>query len=207
MLNCEDKKLNLLFVEVLGTISFAFSGAVIAMRHRLDAFGILIITFISSIGGGTLRDVLIGSTPVSWMLDIYLIYTILATYFAAIFFHNKLLKLKNIFFLMDTFGLSLVTILAINKGIAYNLHPLVCIALGTISGCFGGVLRDIVLNEIPVLFKENLYATACIAGGLIYFLSIYFTAEAYTSSILACVTIIFMRFGAHYYKWNLPKFK
>ena len=197
----------LLFVEVLGTISFAFSGAVIAMRHRLDAFGILIITFISSIGGGTLRDVLIGSTPVSWMLDIYLIYTILATYFAAIFFHNKLLKLKNIFFLMDTFGLSLVTILAINKGIAYNLHPLVCIALGTISGCFGGVLRDIVLNEIPVLFKENLYATACIAGGLIYFLSIYFTAEAYTSSILACVTIIFMRFGAHYYKWNLPKFK
>jgi uncharacterized membrane protein YeiH len=197
----------LLFVEVLGTISFAFSGAVIAMRHRLDAFGILIITFISSIGGGTLRDVLIGSTPVSWMLDIYLIYTILATYFAAIFFHNKLLKLKNIFFLMDTFGLSLVTILAINKGIAYNLHPLVCIALGTISGCFGGVLRDIVLNEIPVLFKENLYATACIAGGLIYFLSIYFTAEAYTSSILACGTIIFMRFGAHYYKWNLPKFK
>jgi uncharacterized membrane protein YeiH len=197
----------LLFVELLGTISFAFSGAVIAMRHRLDAFGILIITFISSIGGGTLRDILIGSTPVSWMLDIYLIYTILATYFAAIFFHNKLLKLKNIFFWMDTFGLSLVTILAINKGIACSLHPLVCIALCTISGCFGGVLRDIVLNEIPVLFKENLYATACIAGGIIYFLSVFFTAEVYTSSILACGTIIFMRFGADHYKWNLPKFK
>lgn len=152
-------------LDLLGTIAFAISGALAAMNRRLDLFGIFIIAFVTAIGGGTIRDALIGRTPVMWMENTIYMYIIgLATLFAIIF-RNKINYLKTSLFLFDTIGLGVFTITGVETGIQNNLDPLICITLGAMTGTFGGVIRDILCNEIPVIFRKEIYATASIAGG------------------------------------------
>lgn len=191
-------------IEILGTMAFAFSGAYSAMQKRLDVFGVLIITFVTSIGGGTIRDLLIGSLPVAWILDLQIIITILLTYIMALFFLPKLMRLSKLLFWFDTIGLAVFCVVAIDKGLQYNLHPIVCIALGTITGCFGGIIRDVILNEIPYIFRKDIYASACIAGGIIYFIFYYLGIEQGTTGWIAGIVIGLIRVCAYYFKWRLP---
>jgi uncharacterized membrane protein YeiH len=195
----------LLFViEILGTVAFTFSGVVAATRKKLDVFGILIIAFVTAVGGGTLRDILIGVFPVSWLNNTPLLITIAVTYMGSLFYHQKFSQYKKIFFWMDTLGLALFSIAAINKGVDASLNIPVCIALGTITGCFGGVIRDVLLNEVPYVFREDIYASACIVGGIVYFLVLHFSNnEIYASSIAAAV-VVFVRFLAEFKNIRLP---
>jgi uncharacterized membrane protein YeiH len=157
-------------IDVLGTIAFAISGVLVAMEKKLDLFGVIIIAFVTSIGGGTLRDLLIGNTPVVWMRDATYVVTILTAVVFAILFVRQLKYLRKSLFLFDTIGIGLFTMIGIEKGLEAGLLPVVCIALGTITASFGGVIRDILCNEIPVIFRKEIYATPCIVGGLSYFL-------------------------------------
>src|SRR5579862_8875579 len=136
-------------IEISGTVAFAVSGSFSAMQKRLDVFGVLIMGFVTAIGGGTIRDVLIGDTPVAWMRDYQLPLIILGTVIATILFKKYIKAFKITLFLFDALGLGLFTIIGIQKGLAAGLNPGVCVALGTITGCFGGVIRDILLNNIP----------------------------------------------------------
>src|ERR1041385_4392491 len=142
-------------IEISGTIAFTISGAFSAMQKRLDVFGVLIISFVTAIGGGTIRDVLIGYTPVTWMRDYETPLIILGTGIATIFFKKYIKTFKTVLCLFDALGLGLFTIIGIQKGINAGLNPGVCVALGTITGCFGGVLRDILLNNIPLIFQKE----------------------------------------------------
>lgn len=191
-------------IEILGTIAFAFSGAYSAMQKRLDVFGVLIITFITAIGGGTIRDLLIGSLPVAWILDLQIITTISITYLVALFFLPKLMRLSKLLFWFDTIGLAVFCVVAIDKGVSFNLHPVVCIALGTVTGCFGGILRDVILNEIPYVFRKDIYASACIAGGIVYFACKYIGFDEGTTGWIAGIIIGLIRICAFYLKWRLP---
>ncbi len=155
-------------LDILGTIAFAISGALSAMNRRLDLFGIFIIAFVTAIGGGTLRDVLIGETPVTWMENIIYPYLIGFVTILAIIFRDKIYYLKKSLFLFDTIGLGVFTITGVETGIQNNLDPLISIALGAMTGTFGGVIRDILCNEIPVIFRKEIYATACIVGALAF---------------------------------------
>lgn len=157
-------------VDILGTIAFTISGVSAAMQKRLDIFGILVIAFITALGGGTLRDVMIGDLPVAWIRDIRYPLIVVATTVAAIVFNRLLRNWQNTLLIFDALGLGLFTIIGLQKGIAYGLHPAICIALGTITGCFGGVIRDVILRNIPLIFQKEIYATACIIGGSSYFL-------------------------------------
>ena len=194
----------IVIVELLGVISFAFSGAVSAIQKRLDVFGVLIITFVTSIGGGTIRDLLIGSLPVGWLLDINLITTIFITYLLSFFIHPHAGKIRNIIFWMDTVGLAVFTMVAITKGLQFHLHPMICVALGTITGCFGGILRDVLLNEIPYVFRKDIYASASIAGGIVYFICAKIFNDHNISSIIAGIVIVLIRVGAKYLNWRIP---
>ncbi|KJD35742.1 membrane protein [Tamlana sedimentorum] len=157
-------------IDILGTIAFAISGVLVAIDKKMDLFGILIIAFVTAVGGGTLRDLLIGDTPVSWMKNIAYTYVIIASAIFAIIFRSKINYLRTSLLLFDTIGIGLYTLIGIEKGISANLHPIICIALGTITASFGGVIRDILCNEIPVIFRrETIYATTCILGGVVYF--------------------------------------
>ncbi len=193
-------------IEVLGTISFSISGTFSAMQKRLDPFGVLIIAFVTAIGGGTVRDLLLGDTPVAWIRDVQTCLIILSTLIATIIFKTHIKKFKITLFLFDSLGLGLFTMLGLQKGISFGLSPGVCIALGTITGCFGGVIRDTLLNTIPLIFRKEVYATACILGGLLYFLLLRLNLDLVVAKLLVIAFIFAFRIVVVKYKLSLPKF-
>ena len=193
-------------IEILGTISFAISGSFAAMQRRLDPFGVLIIAFVTSIGGGTVRDLLLGDTPVAWMREVNYCLLILLTSIATIFFKTHIKKFKVTLFLFDSLGLGLFTMLGIQKGIVFGLSPGICIALGTITGCFGGIIRDTLLNTIPIIFRKEVYATACIMGGILYFTLLYFNLKEDLAKVAVIAFIFTVRIVVVRYKVTLPKF-
>lgn len=194
-----------LVLEITGTIAFAVSGALTAINKKFDLFGILFIAFVTAIGGGTLRDIMIGKTPVSWMTDLIYVYLIIAAFVIAIVFRRKLDKFRTSLMLFDSVGLSVFTILGIEKGIDVNLHPLICVALGTISACFGGVLRDILCNDVPVVFHREIYATICILGGILFFFMRYMNIEDEILMVVTASIIFAARLLAVKFKWSLPR--
>jgi len=191
-------------IEITGTVAFAVSGSFSAMQKRLDVFGVLIMGFVTAIGGGTIRDVLIGDTPVAWMRDYKLLLIILGTVVATILFKKYIKTFKITLFLFDALGLGLFTIIGVQKGLAAGLNPGVCVALGTITGCFGGVVRDILLNDIPLIFRKEIYATACIIGGTAYLLLLNVIDEN-INKILAVVLVCAIRIIAVRFKLTLPR--
>jgi uncharacterized membrane protein YeiH len=192
-------------IEISGTVAFAVSGSFSAMQKRLDVFGVLIMGFVTAIGGGTIRDVLIGDTPVAWMRDYKLPLIILGTVIATILFKKYIKAFKITLFLFDALGLGLFTIIGVQKGLAAGLNPGICVALGTITGCFGGVIRDILLNDIPLIFRKEIYATACIIGGTVYLLLLNVIDEN-VNKILAVVLVCAIRIIAVRFKLTLPRF-
>jgi len=192
------------FIDILGTVAFAISGALMAMNKRMDPFGVLIIAFVTAVGGGTLRDVMIGIEPVSWMKNMTFVYVIMASASFAVLFRKRINYLRKSLFLFDTIGIALYTVVGIETGLIAGLHPLICIAMGTMTACFGGVLRDILCNEIPVVFRKEIYATACIFGGLTYFLLLQFFEERHILFVIVGVVVISIRLIAVRYKISLP---
>ena len=191
-------------IDILGTIAFSISGVLIAMNKKMDPFGVFIIAFVTAVGGGTLRDILIGATPVFWMTDMTFLSVIALSAFLAIVFRNQIKHLRRSLFLFDTIGIGLYTVIGIEKGLSVDLHPAICIALGTMSACFGGVIRDILCNEIPVIFRKEVYATACILGGLCYFLAGEFLVDENMIFIISGSVVITTRLLAVVFKISLP---
>lgn len=191
-------------IDILGTIAFAISGVSVAMNKRMDVFGLLIIAFVTSVGGGTVRDVLIGQTPVAWMTNMTYVYVIFGATVFTIIFKRKINYLRTSLFLFDTIGIGLYTVVGVEKGLAIGLNPIICIALGTMTACFGGVIRDILCNDIPVIFHKEVYATACILGGLAYFLLRELPIEKNVIFIIAGATVISIRLIAVKFKISLP---
>jgi uncharacterized membrane protein YeiH len=193
-------------IDILGTFSFAASGAFAAMERRLDPFGVLIIAFATAIGGGTIRDLLIGDLPVAWLNHGTTIWVIVTAALITIFFGSYLKKLDRMLFLFDAIGLGLFTMVGIQKGLAHGFSMGISIMLGTITGCFGGVLRDVLLNNVPLIFQKEIYASASILGGLLFFLMLFMGVGNNPAYILVILTVFFIRILAVRYNWSLPKF-
>ena len=196
----------LFIIEVIGTVAFAISGIRMAAGKRFDWFGAYVVGLVTAIGGGTLRDLLLDA-PVFWMqTSWYLAVTGLSLAFVIIF-RKTLVKHLGALLLFDTIGLALFVVIGIQKSLAFDYPMWVAIAMGMITGAFGGVVRDILINEEPLFFRKDIYATACIAGGCVYWL----TMECGGSEILqqsACaLTVILLRFFAVKYSWQLPTLK
>lgn len=191
-------------LDLIGTMAFAISGALTGYRKKLDPFGLFIIAFVTAAGGGTLRDMLIGRTPVGWMRDLNYIYMITAGFAIALIFRKKLDRLRTSLFLFDTIGLGVFTLIGLEKGIEINLHPVLCILLGTMTACFGGVVRDTLCNEIPVVFRKEIYATICILGGLVFFALRYYKLPDDVVYVATSAVIIAVRLVAVKFKWSLP---
>jgi uncharacterized membrane protein YeiH len=191
-------------IEILGTFSFAVSGASVAMQKRLDVFGIMIIAFVTSIGGGTLRDMMIGHAPVAWLRDATTINVIVVSTIGTILFGKYISKLNISLFLFDSLGLGLYTFIGIQKGIETNFSPGVCVALGMLSGCFGGVIRDTLLNDIPLVFRKEIYASTCILGGFLYFLLTYFHVDVRLAQVIGISTIVLLRIVVVRFNLSLP---
>lgn len=192
-------------LDIIGIIAFSAAGAFAAIDKKLDVFGIFVIAFVTALGGGTLRDIMIGETPVKWMQNITLGGVVLATTIVVVLFTNRLKNYHKILLLFDAFGMAFFTVVGISAGIKVNLEPPVCIALGTITASFGGVVRDIALNTIPLIFqKKEIYATACIIGGILFFVLKDLIASAIVLETICIAVIFLIRILALKFNWQLP---
>lgn len=193
-------------IEVIGTIAFAMSGSVSAMQKRLDPVGVLIIAFVTAVGGGTVRDLLL-DVPVFWMTDLITCAVVFVTAVFAMIFKSIEKNFKTTLFIFDSLGLGLFTIVGIQKGLDAQLHPIICLALGMITGCFGGIIRDTLLNQIPLIFRKEIYALACIAGGGVFLILEKYTILPYILvHVLTIILIVVIRTLAVKYQWQIPKF-
>jgi uncharacterized membrane protein YeiH len=190
-------------LDFIGTFAFAISGIRLAYRKQIDWFGAYLIGLVTAIGGGTLRDILLDVTPF-WMLNSsYLLTTGLAL-LITLLFKDKLARWNNTLFLFDAIGLGLFTIVGISKSLEAGLPIWVCIVMGTITGSIGGVIRDVLLNEVPLLLRKDIYALASILGGLFFFACLHFNISATIAEPLAASSIIFIRIIALKLHIHLP---
>lgn len=191
-------------INVMGSFAFAISGALVALRNKLDPFGVLIVAFLTAVGGGTIRDMLIADRDVFWLFDTNIIYAILAGALTAMIFRSKLHFFHKPIFFYDAIGLGLFTITGVQIGIDYELNAFICVLLGTVTGVFGGVLRDVIVNEIPVVFQKEIYATASIFGGALYLVLIYLKIPNPYLQVIPIICIIATRIIAVTYNISLP---
>ncbi|WGE91535.1 trimeric intracellular cation channel family protein [Actinobacillus genomosp. 1] len=197
-----------LFIQdLIGTIVFAVSGAMAARQHKMDIFGMFILAFVTGVGGGTLRDVMIGSTPVFWMKQpIYVLMITLAVIITAVFKNNISKKeWQTGLLIFDAIGLGVFTVIGVQKGLDFGLHPFIAIALGGITGCFGGVIRDILRNEVPIVLQKEVYVTASLVGGVIFVLFYSAGVESRWVDIATVATVIVIRLLAIRFNLNLPR--
>jgi len=193
----------LYYIDLIGVMVFAISGALTARDKKLDAFGMAAVAFITALGGGTLRDILTGSTPVGWMNDLTYLVMILAGLIISILFGRFIQKLRNTFFLFDTIGISAFTVLGVQKALSFDLHPVIAVMMGMVSAVFGGVTRDVICNEIPLIFRKEIYALACLLGGALFVLLRYFQVSYDLNIVLTIALIITMRILAVRFHWHL----
>ena len=194
-------------LEIIGTFSFAISGALAVkdQKHQ-DWFGASFTAFISSIGGGTIRDILLNSYPLVWISDITIIYAIMAGIVVTFVFYKYLIGLRRTLFFFDTWGIALFTIVGTEKALNLGVRPEIAAIMGIFSAVMGGVIRDMMTNEIPIIYRKEVYATACLAGACCYLILDSLGVERNTCFISASLLIIVIRILAVKYEWSVPRF-
>jgi uncharacterized membrane protein YeiH len=196
------------YLELVGTFFFAISGALAMQDKDQDWFGAGFTGFITAIGGGSLRDILLGSYPLVWIGDINFLYAILIGVVVAIIFFRVIVRLRKTFLLFDTLGISFFTILGVEKAMGLGIRPEIAAIMGMFTAVMGGVMRDTLTNEMPVVFRREVYATACLAGAIVYLLlDLQTPLERNYNLIISISVIIVIRLVSVKYKLALPGFK
>ena len=190
-------------LEVIGTIACAISGIRLAATKNFDWFGAYIVGLVTAIGGGTLRDILL-DIPVVWMHNWWYLAVTALSLLAVIIFKDHLVRRDKMLFIFDSIGLAMFVVIGIDKTLAIDYPMWVAMIMGIITGAFGGVIRDILINEEPLVFRKDIYATACLAGSLVYWL-LYINDVSVIIQQLACaITIIGIRVLTLKYNLSLP---
>lgn len=194
-------------MDLIGTCVFAISGSIVAYEKKFDLFGGFVLGAVTAVGGGTIRDVLIGRTPVGWTQDLNYLWAILLGVILSFFFRKYVMKLRKTMFLFDTIGISLFTILGVEITMELGLSPVIAVAMGTISAVFGGILRDVLSKEVPLIFRKELYATACIIGASVYMLLMQYFEQPWLGASISVLCIFLLRFYSVRNHWSLPIMK
>ncbi|WP_028889689.1 trimeric intracellular cation channel family protein [Tenacibaculum ovolyticum] len=194
-------------LDIAGTFAFAISGALVAIKKDFDIFGVIIIAFVTAVGGGMMRDVLINAHPINWINDINYIWTILTAVGITFLFRSRIAPLRKTMFLFDTIGISVFTLSGLEKGLAYDLHPFVALVMGMVSAVFGGVIRDVLTRKVPLIFKKEIYASACLAGGVVYLILSNFNINKDLHFVIPAAVIFIIRTVVVKYQLELPKVK
>lgn len=188
----------LYILDLIGTLVFAISGSMAASSKKLDLFGAAFIAFVTAVGGGTVRDLLLGTTPVGWMQDTTYIYVILSGVGITFLFKAVVRKLRKTLFLFDTIGIGVFTILGLSKALILEVPAPIAVMMGMFSAVLGGVIRDILINEIPLICRKEIYAMACVAGGTAFvFLQDVLSFEwnvVATISLIIAIRIVVIKF-------------
>ncbi|WP_060872939.1 trimeric intracellular cation channel family protein [Myroides odoratus] len=193
-------------IEFFGTIAFAISGIRLASAKNVDWFGAFVVGFVTATGGGTLRDILLGVTPF-WMLTSVYIWCTIVALMLVIIFPQKLIRLNNTFLWFDSIGLGLFVVVGTEKTLALGYPFWVVAIMATITGVVGGMIRDILINEIPAIFRQEWYALACIFGVFIYYILQAIGLDAAIVQISTAASVFVIRLIATRYRLGLPTLK
>ncbi|WP_371188292.1 trimeric intracellular cation channel family protein [Thalassotalea maritima] len=192
--------------DLFGVIVFALSGALVAGRYRLDPFGVIVLAAITAVGGGTIRDIIIG-VPVFWTVQTEYIFAILATSLITIILVREPKHVPRRFMLVaDAFGLALFAVLGTQKALAYEQTMTAAIILGTMTGVAGGMIRDIICNQIPLILRQEIYATAALLGSSIFVLLDYLQLSEPIAGTIAMLCALMLRLASIYWNMSLPAF-
>ncbi len=193
-------------IEFLGTIAFAISGIRLASAKRFDWFGAIVIGFVTATGGGTLRDLLL-DVPIFWTQASRYIWCTLFAFLIVLCFRKFLVHLNNTIFWFDCIGLGLFVVVGYEKALALDYPVWVCVSMATITGIVGGMIRDILINEVPIIFTQELYAVACILGGILFSVLHYLNVDLAVIEISTAVFVVVIRVLATKYRLKLPILK
>lgn len=195
----------LYILDLLGTAAFAASGAWVGVRQHMDLFGVLVLGVVTAVGGGTLRDLLLGDIPPFSLTNETYIYIAIAM--AMIVFANRkrFQKVEKPLLYLDAIGLSTFLVIGTTKALDFQMGMLGAILMGVMTGTAGGVVRDILANQVPLILRREIYASACIAGGSLLVVLEQSGAGRSTSALVAATTVISVRLLAIRYHWGLPR--
>lgn len=193
----------LYYLDLLGTMVFAISGAMAAMRHNIDIFGSTFTGFVTAIGGGSLRDIFLNLRPV-WVNDSNYLLAILTGVLIAILLNKVLFQLAKTLFLFDTLGIALFTIVGVEKSLNYDSSGIAAVVLGMFSAVMGGVIRDTLMNETPLIFRREIYATACLAGACLFVVLYSLGISHNINAISSAALVVLIRVLSVKYKLSLP---
>ncbi|MCH5178951.1 MAG: trimeric intracellular cation channel family protein [Prevotellaceae bacterium] len=200
---------NITFYQILdfiGTLAFAISGTRLAAAKHFDLFGAYVVGVTTAIGGGTMRDILLNQTPF-WMTDpFYLICSAVAVIWVVVF-RRHLVRQNNTWFLFDTIGLALFTVVGVEKTLSAGLPMWCAIIMGAMTGAAGGIMRDVLINEVPLIFRKEIYALACVTGGIMFAIGHRIGIDTHLNAIISGLAVIVIRLLAVKYHLALPKLK
>ncbi|MGL5048912.1 MAG: trimeric intracellular cation channel family protein [Shewanella sp.] len=195
------------FFDLCGTAVFALSGALAAGRHRMDPFGVIVLASVTAVGGGSIRDALLGATPVFWIQDPNYIIVILATVLACLLLLRQPRKAPQYWLpVADALGLALFTVIGAEKALNLGLSGMAAVVMGLITGVGGGIIRDVLCQQVPMVLRIEIYATASIIGGIGYTLSLAYGMGDTTALFLAMTSALIIRLSAIRWQLSLPAF-
>ncbi len=193
-------------LDLFGTAVFAISGVWVACRKDMDLFGALVLAFVTAVGGGTIRDVLLSATPVFWIKDTLYLLVILATVLFAIVVREWHERSKWIMQVSDALGLAVFVVIGVTKSLSYGVEPMVAIMMGVLTGCGGGVIRDMLAGEVPMVLRKEIYASAAMVGGAVLVFLEPLIQNIDITSLIAATTVLVLRLLALYKDLSLPSF-
>ncbi|MDE6871230.1 MAG: trimeric intracellular cation channel family protein [Bacteroidales bacterium] len=190
-------------IDYIGTFAFAISGIRLAAAKNFDIFGAYVVGFVTAVGGGTLRDLMLDVTPFWMEQPSYVIITGLALLFVIIF-RKYVVRFDNTFFIFDAIGIGLFTVVGVERSIAAGFPVWVNIIMGAITGAAGGMVRDVLINEVPLIFRKDIYAVACVLGGVAYYICVLLGCSHLATQIIAALTVILTRILSVHFCVSLP---
>lgn len=197
----------LYWLDIFGIVVFALSGALMAGRYQLDPFGVVVLAAVTAIGGGTIRDIILNA-PVFWVEQTYYLWVICLTALLTIIFIRRPKRIPKRFLLIaDAFGLALFAVVGTEKALGLGAPIPAAIVLGTITGVAGGMIRDVLCNVIPMILRQEIYATAAMLGSGLYALMMYWQVGHNIAIATAVSGALVLRLGAIYWQVSLPAFQ
>lgn len=190
-------------LDYLGTLAFAISGARLASGKKIDFFGAFVVGLLTAVGGGTIRDLMLGLTPFWLLTPAYILISFVA-FLMVVLFRNYVIHMRAGLFIFDAIGLGLFTVVGIERSLMVGHAFWVAIMMGVVTGAFGGLLRDICLNEVPLILRKDIYAIACLIGGLVYWGLAELGVDNVFVQLLTALVVILVRYISMRYHLSLP---
>jgi uncharacterized membrane protein YeiH len=195
----------LYILDLIGTAAFAASGAWLGVRKHMDLFGVLVLGLVTAVGGGTLRDLLVGDIPPFSLQDETYLYVAIAAALVVFINRKRFALIEKPLLYLDAVGLGLFVVIGTLKALDFHLGSMGAVLMGVMTATAGGLIRDVLANQVPLILRREIYASACLAGGVLLVLLVQAEVARPVAALLAALTVIIIRLLAIHYNWSLPK--